>query len=130
MQRHCVQREENTLDVDDMLKHERRQVNNAVLAGQSSYFSMVWIHAVAVPSIRAIAWSHCVERDKYILDVDDGLNAVLIRAWPPGGGAALTPGIRDVKKSRLLEMRSASSAICGGGPPHPQNVTQDHALPR
>jgi len=42
---------------------------------------MFWIHTLAVPSIRAIAWSHCVERDKYILDVDDALNAVLMRAW-------------------------------------------------
>ncbi len=56
---------------------ERRQVDGAVLAGQSSYFSMVWLHAVAGPSrLRAIAWSHCVERDKYILDVNDALNAV------------------------------------------------------
>jgi len=39
-----------------MLKHELRQVDSAVLAGQSSYFSMLWIHAVAVPSlIRACA---------------------------------------------------------------------------
>ncbi len=71
---------------------------------------MLWIHGVAVPSIPAIAWSHCVVRDKYILDVDDTLNAVthtrdcvqrddysmdaydmlnaipkrsFIRAWPP-----------------------------------------------
>ena len=46
------------------------------MARQSSYFSMVWIHAVTVTSIPAIAWSHCVARDKYILDVDDTLNAV------------------------------------------------------
>ncbi len=49
-----------------MLKHERRQVDRAVLARQSSYFSMVWLHAVAVPSlirgtacsVTITAWMH------------------------------------------------------------------------
>jgi len=34
-----------------MLKHELLRIDSAVLARQSSYFSMLWIHTVAVPSL-------------------------------------------------------------------------------